>query len=754
LNKRGENMKRTILFLVVAVIAAGGFFACDLFEHEDLGTLTITLPGNELPSSSARAALPPEILNTLRFQIDCTKGKKTISNIYSAGKTVNISLATGTWDITLKVLDEDNYIIGGDTETVSIKPGKTTPVNFKITVVMMKEGASLDGTLSATATADTITIIQPYLTLATPTGQAIEYARGSDDSSPSTAWQDSLIFSGLNPNTTYYIFARSKANSTHKAGTHKVSEAITTLATTEPNIIYYWFDNDVLTTADGEEIKIDKDVQLPIIALGDGYDVLQWEVNGVPQTEGISDGGKTFTFSRSATGEYTIGLFIVKDGKLYNTNIDVTVFCSVCYPDPCTCTGTRTFTSIEDIQKYLNENTGTEAKPLELKVRLDLGDMGVDSLWEELLEVLETWGGYVDLDLTDCTMTEPTFNLGTYPINSSGRIVTLILPDDATSIEGGTNSSGAFRGFAEVTGRNIITIGEYTFCGNTQAAASGDDSLTNKALTSVSFPNATNIGHYAFDDCINLTSIDIPKITSIGVSAFANCISLTSLNIPSVTSIGDYAFRKCSNLASIDMPNVTSIGNYAFQDCTSLTEITVSDSGVPNLNTNMFLNTGILNNTLDNSLVYVDKWLVGCKGTISGSIVLSEGTTFIAYRAIRNQAGLTGITIPDSVKIIDNQAIMQCGSLEEVTIGSGVTSIGVAAFAGNDNLKSVTINRATPPELTLDQGTSTHSTFDYSHADLLIKVPQGSRNAYISAWSGYLGTNPDWTALQEKIVEE
>jgi len=43
-------------------------------------------------------------------------------------------------------------------------------------------------------------------------GQNVEYARNTNDSVPSTGWQDSTIFTGLSPSTTYYIFARSKEN--------------------------------------------------------------------------------------------------------------------------------------------------------------------------------------------------------------------------------------------------------------------------------------------------------------------------------------------------------------------------------------------------------------------------------------------------------------------------------------------------------------------------------------------------------------
>ena len=49
-------------------------------------------------------------------------------------------------------------------------------------------------------------------------GQTIEYAINTENSAPSTGWQDITVFSELTPETTYFIFARTKENSTYYAG--------------------------------------------------------------------------------------------------------------------------------------------------------------------------------------------------------------------------------------------------------------------------------------------------------------------------------------------------------------------------------------------------------------------------------------------------------------------------------------------------------------------------------------------------------
>ncbi|MCL2637045.1 MAG: glycosyl hydrolase family 8 [Oscillospiraceae bacterium] len=64
-------------------------------------------------------------------------------------------------------------------------------------------------------------------------GQTVEYGIRTVNSPPSV-WQDGLTFGNLNPNTDYYIFTRSKANATHRAGTPSASLQVRTPALSAP----------------------------------------------------------------------------------------------------------------------------------------------------------------------------------------------------------------------------------------------------------------------------------------------------------------------------------------------------------------------------------------------------------------------------------------------------------------------------------------------------------------------------------------
>ena len=90
-------------------------------------------------------------------------------------------------------------------------------------------GGKSDGAAvsAPTLNAKTQTSITVNAVTAPDNGQTVEYGRNTANSAPST-WQNSVTFSGLTANTTYYIFARSKENADYNAGTPSASLEVTT----------------------------------------------------------------------------------------------------------------------------------------------------------------------------------------------------------------------------------------------------------------------------------------------------------------------------------------------------------------------------------------------------------------------------------------------------------------------------------------------------------------------------------------------
>jgi|GEM_PF-2422317 len=189
----------------------------------------------------------------------------------------------------------------------------------------------------------------------------------------------------------------------------------------------------------------------------------------------------------------------------------------------------------------------------------------------------------------------------------------------------------------------------------------------------------TYIGQHAFDDCSSITSVALGNsVDSIGWGAFFDCTNLSSINFPnSIKNIASYAFFSCKNLTSITIPNsVTNIGNRAFYDCSSLTTINVAND-----NPDYCSVDGVLFNKNRTTLILYPS-------AKSGSYAIPDGVTRIEKSAFFNCTNLTSVTIPNSVKIIEDQAFSS-SDFTSVIIGNGITYFGTEAFQYCTSLTSV-----------------------------------------------------------------
>ena len=251
--------------------------------------------------------------------------------------------------------------------------------------------------------------------------------------------------------------------------------------------------------------------------------------------------------------------------------------------------------------------------------------------------------------------------------NGCSGLTSIVIPDSVTSI-----GDSAFGGCSNLTsivipdGVTCINPGLFVNCIN---------------LLSVDIPDSViSIGSSAFASCHHLTSISIPDgVTSIGAHAFDNCMSLVSVDIPQgLVSIGSYAFSCCSGLVSMSIPDgVTSIGVSAFSYCHNLTEIKVEEGNpVYHSEGNCLIETasGLL--------------IAGC----TNSIIPDDGTVItIGESAFSGRAGLTVVSIPDSVISIGDDAFREC-DLVSIVVPYGVTSIGDYSFYNCFYLTTIVIS--------------------------------------------------------------
>lgn len=222
-------------------------------------------------------------------------------------------------------------------------------------------------------------------------------------------------------------------------------------------------------------------------------------------------------------------------------------------------------------------------------------------------------------------------------------------------------------------------------------------------------------------------------VTGISSNAFNGFSSLSSVTIPNtVTTIWGGAFGY-TKLIDVTIPNsVTSIRSEAFKSISTLTSITVSDNVSSLSDYAVFgYNTNLENVQLPNNLSgALGAALFASCGKLS-NISIPSGVTSIGSNCFSYCYQIPSIEIPSGVTSIGDNAFYYCSSLTSLTIPSGVTSIGNVAFQFCNNLSSITILATTPPTLG-------NSAFNNTN-DCPIYVPSESVETYKSSnnWSAY-----------------
>ena len=160
--------------------------------------------------------------------------------------------------------------------------------------------------------------------------------------------------------------------------------------------------------------------------------------------------------------------------------------------------------------------------------------------------------------------------------------------------------------------------------------------------------------------------------------------SATSVQVPStiggyaVQVIGARAFQGNTVLESVELPDgLTTIYAYAFENCTSITSIHLPDS-ITTLGYKVF---GGCSNLV--SANYPVNWVNSPSG--NGSNSYEYGNVFSGCPK------LTGIEIPEGVKVIAPHSFASLTTLTSVTLPSSLTEIGAYAFAGATGLTEVTL---------------------------------------------------------------
>lgn len=205
----------------------------------------------------------------------------------------------------------------------------------------------------------------------------------------------------------------------------------------------------------------------------------------------------------------------------------------------------------------------------------------------------------------------------------------------------------------------------------------------NTTLKKIVFPDTLlHIGMGAFNNCRNLNNIDFPsKLQIIDNMAFMDCDSLEEVSLSGgISDIGAAAFRECDALKTVTVSsNVEKLGWGAFSQCRNLQSIYVSDS-----NKSYSEKEGVLFNADGSKLI---QFPCGYKKT---RYSVPNGVVTIGRDAFQG-AGISEITIPEGVEIIEEYAFSDCPALESINLPTTISVINDHAFSLCYNLGKIRI---------------------------------------------------------------
>ena len=265
--------------------------------------------------------------------------------------------------------------------------------------------------------------------------------------------------------------------------------------------------------------------------------------------------------------------------------------------------------------------------------------------------------------------------------------------------------------------------------------------------------NETNEMDSVFVGCKSLQKVisTCPsELNKIGYSCFDGCESLEEVPIPEQAfKINMTAFRGCAALKSLDLANVTLIGTQAFNGCSALTSISINN--LPTMEKEdafdewHFANTEIAVPDEKYSAFTTDEYWKQFSHYKHPSLFTYTEVTggySISKSPYALDEDFTGmLVIPEqynsgNVVAIAEGTFQGFTGLTDVTLPSGLTSIGSQAFAGCTGITTV-INKAVSP---LYGDNCPDNIFDgntYSKGNLY--VPFGSLDAYKSfaPWANF-----------------
>lgn len=297
------------------------------------------------------------------------------------------------------------------------------------------------------------------------------------------------------------------------------------------------------------------------------------------------------------------------------------------------------------------------------------------------------------------------FRFGTWEPEDGEAYAYLISCD--TTASGNVRVPATYDGYpvkyiTEGAFKDCVNISSIVFEGNVEQVQ--PKAFENcRGLTSVSFPETIEwIGNNIFSGCENIRNIFFASVESLfnakldmmwapseSWRIYIGYTELRNVVIPEgVTYISWGSFDYCSSFVSVTFPStIEEIETFSFYGCENLETVIIPDVAV-DISERAFAETKLYKkqSNWENGVLYAGNHVLSAVNA-TGDLVLKDGTASIASGAFSGST-VTSVVVPDSVKAI-NTAFAGNDNIESVTIGSGVEVIPFGAFDDCDNLSEV-----------------------------------------------------------------
>lgn len=231
----------------------------------------------------------------------------------------------------------------------------------------------------------------------------------------------------------------------------------------------------------------------------------------------------------------------------------------------------------------------------------------------------------------------------------------------------------------------------FTSCSDGSSGGSDDDSGQVTATVPKIYATAENIT----DKITNLSSGTHTLIVTGDVNGI---LTRNGGNFSEVAAALIELKKNCSDAKVIldlsGTENLTEIPKHAFEGNTSYFTDNLVGVVLPNtvisIGSDSFGNTGITEISIPASVKSIEDYAFGrCRNL--ASVKLPNGLTSIGGLAFRYCYSLKSIVIPDSVTTLVCGTFEDCSSLTDVVLGSGVTEIQETVFCGWSSLETIYI---------------------------------------------------------------